>query len=276
MSWTHPARLLGRIGVPARKSWGQNFLVHPETARNIVGISGVEAGSKVLEIGPGLGALTKQLLETGTRLVAVERDPVLADWLRHRFPGAVIHQGDATVVDLDHLCPGTGWFCVSNLPYNIATPLIGRLLRVPARFKRLVLMLQKELADRILAVPGTSGWGALSLKIQAQANVDRAMKLAPAAFYPRPRVDSVVLVLEPHAVPRTGGALPESFAAVVDAAFSQRRKTVKNALSSRYGSTRAHSALEQAGLDPMARAETMSANDFGRLACLLHPAVESR
>lgn len=250
----------------AKKRFGQHFLTSAEAINRILAAAGIREGDRVLEIGPGPGALTAALRISRTDLTAVELDRDMAALLRERWPDLRLVEQDAMRVDWDTCCPGTGWKVVANLPYNVASPILLRLLDEPARFPILVLMFQKEVADRILAPPGSRVCGSLSLQVQARASVRRVLDLAPGAFRPPPKVDSTVLRLDLLPSPDFGGVPPRTFDRVVRTAFAQRRKTLHNALSSLLGRDRALDALTRAGIDPQVRAEKLGLAEFRRIA----------
>ncbi|MBN1336967.1 MAG: ribosomal RNA small subunit methyltransferase A [Deltaproteobacteria bacterium] len=264
-----PAALLRSLDASAQKALGQHFLASPSVASSIVRLAGVVPGSRVLEIGPGLGALTRLLVQAGAEVVAVEQDPALARWIRKTFPSVQVVKADALGLDVEVLCPGTGWWCVSNLPYNVGTHLVGRLARLPGTFCRLVVMLQREVGERIVARPGSRTYGALSVEMQARAEASLLLRVRPGAFHPPPRVASVVVRLDLG--PRMGSVDPARFDAVVRAAFSTRRKTVRNALGAAFGIRTAEEALAAAGVDPGTRAETLDVEAFSRIASALYP-----
>lgn len=263
---SHPAALLARLEIHARKRLGQNFLVDRGAIRSIVSLAGVGEGSRVLEIGPGLGALTTALLEAGAHVVAVEKDRTLVPWLQERLPRAVVHEGDALELDLAQVCQGEGWICAANLPYNVATPLVTRLVTRPDVFSRLVLMVQREVAERFVARPDTDGWGSLSLHVQVHARARIGLRLGPGAFHPRPKVDSAVVVFDLLPSPDTGGVPVDRFERVVRAAFGQRRKTLRNSLGAVFGVEEAERMLLQAGIPLGERAERLDREAFVRLA----------
>jgi 16S rRNA (adenine1518-N6/adenine1519-N6)-dimethyltransferase len=179
-------------------------------------------------------------------------------------------EGDALDYPFEQGLEGTGWVCVSNLPYNVATPILGRLVRMGALFDRLLLMFQKEVGERLSARRGSKAWGALSLDIQTWAEVEPRLLVPPEAFHPRPKVNSMVVEVRPRLEPATFGATPAAFHATVRAAFGQRRKTLRNALGAIYGRDVAEEALQRAGVDPGERAERLTPEEFGRLAQALH------
>lgn len=264
----HPARTMGELGRGAQKRFGQNFLTSPDTARRIAGLAGLGPGKKVIEIGPGLGALTTALLETGARVRAVELDRDLAARLQTELPTLELIFGDALRLDWAEAAPDGPWAVCANLPYNVATPILERLLAEGLRFDPLVLMFQREVAERLAAQPSSPAYGALSVLVQAEAEVRLAMILPPGAFHPRPKVHSAVVVLRPRAAPRRGGLGQRAFAKAVKAGFSQRRKTLENALSTAYEKPRVLAALERTvGL--RRRAEELDLDAWGRLAAAL-------
>lgn len=260
-------------GLAAHKGRGQNFLSDPGAARTIVHRAGLGAGDLVLEIGPGLGALTRPLLETGCTVVAVEVDQGFVRFLKEElvplFPERLtIMPHDILKVDLNDLAAqwGRGFHVVGNLPYQISTPVLLKLLDSRDVVTRAVMMFQRELAQRLTAGPGTKAYGRLSVLMGYYARLKRLMELGPAVFYPRPKVSSTLLSivfkesLEPPLKSET------LFRRVVAAGFAQRRKTLKNALRSAFPEDEALAALAAAGIDPARRAETLSINEFVTLA----------
>ncbi len=261
--------MLRRLQAGAKRSLGQHFLANPGVARRIVSLAGVEQGSRVLEIGPGLGALTRELCAAGAELVALERDARLADWVAELAPEVRLVRGDALKLSLPELLPGSDWLCVSNLPYNIGTLLVGRMVRQPGTFRRLVVMLQREVAERICAPVGVKAYGALSVEIQARAEARLGFRVRPGSFHPPPRVESAVVVLDLRPEPDLAGAPQQRFDQVVRSAFAQRRKTLLNALGAAYGRPTAARILAKAKVEPGQRAERLERGDFARLALAL-------
>ncbi len=267
---TDPRETLARLEQRARKRFGQNFLTDPQTVARIVRAAEVGQGSRVVEIGPGLGILTAALLGSGASLVAVELDRDLAAFLRETFPDLRLVEADAMRVNWSELCPGEGWGVVSNLPYNVGTHVVMQLIRLPATFQRITVMLQREVVARLSAEPDTGAWGALSVEAQARATARVMLEVPPHLFYPAPKVVSQVVRLDLRASPLVGGVPPAFFDAVVRAAFSQRRKTIVNSLAPRFGRAIAEAGLTSAGIDPRVRAETLDLAEFGGLAAALH------
>jgi 16S rRNA (adenine1518-N6/adenine1519-N6)-dimethyltransferase len=260
-----PAAQLRAIDAKARKSLGQHFLSSPSVARRIVQLAGVGQGTPVVEVGPGLGALTEHLRTAGARLVCVERDDRLADQLLERWPDLELLRADAMRVDWAAQLDGDGWSCVSNLPYNVGTHIVSRMVRTPGCFRQLVVMLQREVADRICAEPGSKIYGALSVELQARARCELLLRVKPGSFHPPPKVDSAVIRLEPRLHPAVEGLGLDKFDRVVRAAFNQRRKTLRKSLGGAYGKARALAALEAAGIESGLRPEVVPVEGFAAL-----------
>lgn len=265
---------LEAAGLRPQKRWGQHFLCDPSVAGRIVDAARLEPGASVLEIGPGLGALTDALAERAARLHLVEIDRGLAERLAERYaaqPHVHVVVGDVLAVPPERLLPPGDVTVVANLPYNVATPVLFRLLALHGRVRRAVVMVQREVAERLVARPGAAGRSVLSVLVQTRADVRVAFRVSPRSFLPRPRVDSAVVVLDIAAAPRVPVADLGGYEAVVRAAFGQRRKMLRNALA-RLASDRGLDAAELdaacagAGVAPQARAETLTLDDFARLA----------
>ena len=263
---THPKEILRGLETRARRSLGQNFLHERAVIDRIIATAEIGPGSQVLEIGPGLGALTEPLLQTGAQVTAIERDDLLADRLTRQHPSLTVIGENALTADLEQICGQGTWRCVANLPYNVGTPIMQRLVRLSGHFDRLVLMLQKEVVDRLTSAPGSKRYGALTLHVGAYAAVERAFIVSPGAFHPRPKVDSAVARFDLLPVPRVGTASPDTFHAMVKAAFATRRKTLRNNLRAVHGAERALEILEAAQIDPGERAERLDHDAFIRLA----------
>ena len=260
-----PSAQLRALDTRARKSLGQHFLASPSVARRIVQLAGVGEGTRVVEVGPGLGAMTEHLLAAGARLVAVERDERLAERLVERWPELELLRADATKVDWATRLPGDGWTCVSNLPYNVGTHIVSAMVRTPGTFEALVVMLQREVAERICAEPGSKSYGALSVELQARARAELLLRVKPGSFHPPPKVDSTVIRLTPRRHPQVSAEALAGLDRVVRAAFAQRRKTLRRSLGSVYGKDRAVAALTAAAIDPGARPETVAVESFAQL-----------
>jgi 16S rRNA (adenine1518-N6/adenine1519-N6)-dimethyltransferase len=245
-----------------KKKWGQNFLRNRGAVEKIVAAVDAQPEEIVLEIGPGEGVLTEKLVELGNRTVAVEIDPDLARRLRGKF-GERLELREEDAVDAP--LPDTPYRAVGNLPYNVGTPILRRVIADP-NCKRAVFMLQKEVADRITAKPGTEPYGYLTLYVQAFASARSILTLEPKSFYPPPKVRSAVVVLDPHDPHLT--APRNEVIALVSTAFRMRRKKLVNNLIGWRDLTResALDAMQQAGIDADARAETVTLAEFDRLA----------
>ena len=228
---TEVRELLDRHGIRPKRSLGQNFVVEPNTVRRIVELAAVGPGDRVLEIGPGVGSLTLALAEAGVAVTAVEIDDALVDVLAETTAGHdvfVVH-ADAMAVDWSDLLGNDQWTLVANLPYNVSVPLVCDLLDGVPAIRRMVVMVQKEVAERLVAGPGDSSYGLPSVKVAYHAEARKVGRVPPSVFLPRPRVDSalVEVVRRPEpAVDADPGALFE----VVRAGFAHRRKMLRGAL----------------------------------------------
>ena len=249
-------------GHQPRKRFGQNFLADAHYVAKIVAAIAPAPGDNIVEIGPGLGALTGALVDGAGRIAAIEIDRDLAARLRDRFAAEVLalHEGDALAFDFGVLGPDLR--VVGNLPYNISSPLLFHLGAYAASVRDIHVMLQREVVARMTAAPATPDYGRLTVTLQCRFAVTRLFIVPPGAFRPAPNVDSAVARLVPLRDQRPRIADEPLFARIVAAAFGQRRKTLRNALA---GVTdEAH--LRAAGIDPSARGETLSVDDFVRLA----------
>lgn len=274
--------LAGRLGVRPTKTWGQNFVVDAGTVRKIVRTAGVRPGEHVVEVGPGLGSLTLGLLEAGANVVAVEIDPTLAGHLpqtvAERLPDATDR---LTVLGADALrvteLPGPPpTALVANLPYNVAVPVLLAFLARFDSLQRVLVMVQSEVADRLVAPPGSRTYGVPSAKVAWYASARPAGTIGRAVFWPVPRVDSALVALERRDPPPSSAPREQVFA-VVDAAFAQRRKMLRSALAEVAGSSAAaQQALEAAGVDPTARGERLDISAFARIAEHLPPVPDRR
>lgn len=247
----------------ARKRFGQHFLHDPAVIARIVQAVDLKPGEAAVEIGPGRGALTGALLQAAGALDAIEIDRDLAALLRERFAaagGLVLHQSDVLQFDWRALAAARGarLRLIGNLPYNISTPLLFRLLESAEVIRDMHFMLQREVADRILAAPGSEAYGRLGVMLAPRVAAARVLDVGAGAFQPAPRVSSSVLRLTVRDAP----APPPLYGAVVAAAFAQRRKTLRNALRGHLDA----SQIAALGLDPGARAEQLSPADFAALA----------
>jgi len=250
---------------PSRR-WGQNFLRNPAAVERIVETLAPRGGDFVLEIGPGDGALTARLVQLPIDLLAIEIDPRLVDRLSRRFatPAFRIIEADATEAPL----PDQPFLAVGNLPYNVATPILRRVV-ASLMCRRAVFMVQKEVAGRLTARPGDDEYGFLSLVVALDARPRVVMTLGPGSFRPRPRVDSAIVLLE---IERYQAITPrDSLVELISAAFGKRRKKLSNAVSGFRGVTRpiVEEVMVRVGLDPGIRAERLSLEDFDRLGSAL-------
>jgi len=255
---------------PAKKL-GQNFVIDHGTVRRITALAGLQAGDVVLEVGPGFGSLTLPLLEAARRVVAVEMDPALAAELPRtvasRAPGlagrlAVVTADAARVRELPGEPPTV---LVANLPYNAAVPVLLNALTILPSLRRGLVMVQAEVADRMSAPPGSRTYGVPSVKLAWFAEARRAGPVSRTVFWPVPRVDSGLVAFTRREPPQ--GAAREEVFAVVDAAFAQRRKTLRAALASWAGSAAAaEQVLKEAGIDPSLRGEALGVAEFARIA----------
>lgn len=273
-------RTLRREGLRASHSRSQNFLADPDVLEAILDFAEAGEGTRVLEIGPGLGILTGGLLAGGAVVTAVELDRTLVGYLHEHFAAPLeagrlrLIEGDALDLDLPDLVPSP-FRIVANIPYHITSPLLHRLLERAPRPERLVLMLQAEVADRIAAPPGRMSY--LSVFVQFHAAVRVALRVPPEAFEPAPKVASAVVVLEPHASRLLPPEREEALWGLVQSGFRERRKMLRNVLARQLragpdgatgplvGQARVDTALEAAGITGDRRPQTLSVDDWVRL-----------
>ena len=276
---TQIRRLAAELDLRPTKQRGQNFVIDANTVRRIVRESGVGPDDVVVEVGPGLGSLTLALLEVADRVVAIEVDDLLAA----RLPDTIAeHAGDRAgrceVVHADALridgVPGPPpTALVANLPYNVSVPVLLHLLVVLPSVERGLVMVQAEVADRLAAPPGSRTYGVPSVKAAWFADVRRSGSVSRSVFWPAPNVDSGLVAWTRRDPPATTASRQQVFA-VVDAAFAQRRKTLRGALRTLAGSAdAAEAALRRAGIDPTARGEVLDVLAFSRIAEALDPQV---
>jgi 16S rRNA (adenine1518-N6/adenine1519-N6)-dimethyltransferase len=266
--------LLADHGLRPRRALGQHFLADPNTARRIVRLAGIGDGAHVLEIGPGLGSLTLALAEAGAGVVALELDDRLASVLATTLAEAGVDAdavrvevGDALEVDLagmiddDH----AEWHSVSNLPYNVATPVVVRLLEEVPRVAYLLVMVQREVGERLAARPGSRAYGAVSVKVAYFADAEVAGVVPPTVFVPPPKVESVLVRMTRRAEPPVEVPSPARLFALVRAGFAQRRKMLRRSLRPALGDGVAE-VLTAAGVDPSTRAEALSLSEWAAVA----------
>ncbi|MDQ3616568.1 MAG: 16S rRNA (adenine(1518)-N(6)/adenine(1519)-N(6))-dimethyltransferase RsmA, partial [Actinomycetota bacterium] len=265
--------LAARLGVRPTKQRGQNFVIDANTVRRIVRTAGLSAADVVLEVGPGLGSLTLGLVGSVSRVVAVEVDPKLAGALPATIAtfAPALAPTSFEVVEADALrlssLPGPApTALVANLPYNVSVPVLLHLMGLLPSLRRGLVLVQSEVADRLTAAPGSRTYGVPSVKAAWFASVRRAGTVGRNVFWPAPNVDSGLVAWEHRDPPATSVSRQQVFA-VVDAAFAQRRKTLRSTLKGYAGSAEAaESALAHAGIDPMARGESLHVEDFARIA----------
>jgi len=256
--------------VRAKRSLGQNFLVDPNIQRRIVAALELGPGDEVLEIGPGTGALTRHLAEQAGRVVAIEKDDDLAAALQSEFEnaaGVTIVHGDALETDLRALARDPDRVkIVGNIPYNITSPLLFHLLESGLRAERIVVMVQREVADRILAAPGEKAYGALSVGIRTVADVKRLFHVGRGAFRPVPDVDSTVIQITPHRPPRLSPEEQADLRTLTRSAFGWRRKQLQKILRSaeeyRVDPQDLEAVAEETGITLDRRPETLSPDEF--------------
>ena len=278
MNLTSPSEiklLLERHGFRFSKALGQNFLIEPSVPRRIAEASGADENTLALEVGPGVGCLTSELARRAKKVVAIELDNALRGVLAETLGGlenVEIVWGDAAKLDLAALVRERAGalrpVVCANLPYSVTTPLLAAFIEAGC-FERMTVMIQREVAQRLAAAPGTKDYGAFTVFVNWHCEVKRLFDVPPECFMPRPRVTSSVAALTPRAEPPCAVRDEALMFRCVRAAFSQRRKTLSNALSNGLGGfERAEvlAALDAAGIDPRSRGETLSGADFARLS----------
>lgn len=256
--------LLDRHGIQPSRALGQNFVTDPNTVARIVRLAGVQPGEPVVEIGPGLGSLSVALVDAGARLVAVEVDRYLVPVLSEVLAGtsARVVAGDARRLDWEPLlADAPSWKVVANLPYNIATPLILDLLDSRPEMTTYLVMVQREVGERLAAAPGSKTYGIPSVRVAYWGRAEVAGRVSAEVFHPKPRVDSVLVRIERRPEP-TVDVDPDRLFDLVRAGFGQRRKMLRRSLSGRVPPE----AFQRAGLEPTARAEDLSVVQWAALA----------
>jgi 16S rRNA (adenine1518-N6/adenine1519-N6)-dimethyltransferase len=248
-----------------KRRLGQHFLADPRILGRIADTLGADSADTVLEIGPGPGGLTEALVERAGRVIAIEKDRELVPQLRARFPTAQIVEADALDLDWHDLVPHS-FLVTGNIPYNITSPLLDKSL-LPPRPQRIVFLVQKEVADRVTAGPGTAEYGALSIGVQAVAQAERLFTVPAAAFRPRPKVDSAVLRLTPLPEPLVSDEARDSFRAMVVGLFGFRRKQMRRGVRELTGweATRVSALLARTGVGETVRPEVLSPLQFAQL-----------
>jgi 16S rRNA (adenine1518-N6/adenine1519-N6)-dimethyltransferase len=266
-------RAVRRSSRRGRPRFGQHFLVNTRTVEKILDAVGAAEGETVVEVGPGRGALTRPLLDSGVRVLAVEVDEDLADDLEDELGERALFmvRADALDADIGQALEGIETpppvVLVGNLPYESATPMLRKFVREPALFSRIVAMVQREVAERLVASPGSREYGFLTLDIGAHARARKLFDVPAGDFAPHPRVTSSVVELTPH----TPDADAKPALQIASAGFNTRRKTLLNALTPLWGRERARQGIEAAGFPPNVRAETLGLREFEALVATLGP-----
>ncbi len=258
--------LLDEHGIAPSRALGQNFLIDPNTARRIAVASGTVDGDAVLEVGPGLGSLTLALAELGASVTAVELDrhlvPVLRDVVAATRPPVRVVEADALTIDLDDLLgSGRPWRLAANLPYNVGTTIFLRILQEAPQVSGGVVLVQREVAERLAARAGDDAYGIPSVKAAWWVDARVAGKVPASVFHPRPRVDSSFVTFERRTPPGDEACRARVFD-LVDAGFGQRRKMLRRSLADHVDPV----AFEAAGIEPTRRAEELALDDWVRLA----------
>jgi 16S rRNA (adenine1518-N6/adenine1519-N6)-dimethyltransferase len=256
--------LLTRHGIRPSKALGQNFLTDANTARRIVRLAAVASDDRVVEVGPGVGSLTIELADAGARVVAIELDRHLIPALDEVLAGrdVEVRNEDAMKVDWAAALDGGPWHMVANLPYNVATPLVVGALESAPMITRFLVMVQREVGERLAAGVGDDAYGAVSLKVAYFAKARVVGTVSPNVFLPKPGVESALVRMERHARPPVDVRDPDAMFELVRAGFATRRKTLRNTLEGRVDADR----FVRAGIDSRARAETLTIADWARLA----------
>jgi 16S rRNA (adenine1518-N6/adenine1519-N6)-dimethyltransferase len=259
--------LLADHGLRPSRALGQNFLADPNTARRVVRLADVAAGDNVVEIGPGLGSLTLALAEAGAHVLALELDqhvlPVLESVVAGRGDVTVEH-ADARTFDFAGRLGTDRWLCVSNLPYNVATPVVVRLLEAAPQVERLLVMVQREAGERLAAAPGSRIYGAVTVKVAYYARAEVVGSVPATVFMPRPNVESVLVRLDRLDRPPVDVPSTDALFALVRAGFATRRKMLRRSLRPVLGA-RTDDVLRGAGIDPAARAEALGIEQWASL-----------
>jgi 16S rRNA (adenine1518-N6/adenine1519-N6)-dimethyltransferase len=264
--------ILARHGVRPSRALGQNFVTDANTVRRIARLAGVGPGDRVVEVGPGLGSLTLALVETGASVTAVEADRHLIPVLGETLDGTGVRIVHADAMTLDWaglLGPEPDWVMVANLPYNIATPLVADLLDGVPTIVRMLVMVQREVAERLAARPGQAAYGAVSVKVAYWAEARLAGRVPASVFHPRPNVESALVDIRRRPTPAVDRdvAPADRIFALVRAGFATRRKMLRRSLAGLVPPA----AFEAAGVSPESRAEDLAVEDWGRLAAAVGP-----
>lgn len=265
--------ILQRFGIHMSKRLGQNFLIDANIVQGIVDAANVQENDRVLEIGPGIGTLTQALAETGAEVTCVELDKRLPEVLAHTldaYDNVRVIQGDILKVNIPEIMGDKPFKVVANLPYYITTPIIMALFEKHLPITDIVVMVQKEVAERMAAQPGGKTYGALSVAVQYYTVPEIALYVPPRSFMPPPEVDSVVVNCKVRQIPAVELIDEKMFFRVVKAAFGQRRKTLNNALKSMgVDKNIIADVLDKAGIEATRRGETLTMEEFGAIANIL-------
>ncbi len=263
------------LGFRPKKRLGQHFLIDEKIIEATLRLMDLSEADEILEIGPGFGFLTRRLVAKAKRVWAVEVDPLLVEWLQQSPIGnasslTLVH-ADVLKLQLEEILPKRKVKLVANLPYNISTPVLFRILEEREHFSSLVLMLQREVADRMAASPGTKSYGTLSIWCQVQGEILEKVRVSRGAFFPQPKVQSTILKIGLRSEPLISAEYFPSLRAVVRACFGQRRKMLSNAFSNLLKKERMEieGLLRNEGIDPRRRGETLSVDEMIRLAYTL-------
>ena len=271
MNKKHLIALMESLGVAPSKKLGQNFLVDSNFVESIVRAAKIQPSDRILEVGPGFGALTGRLLETGAQVTAIEFDRKLAAWLRERYKNTALKliEGDACKINIPAIYGEDGPFrLISNLPYSAGTVIVANMLTLKTPPAEMLVMLQKEVGMRLAASAGEEEYGALSVRVQNMYRVETVKTAPPDLFYPRPDVDSVILRLSLRE-DRPGPLLFKRLTTLVKLAFAHRRKKMFKQAAAAFEPEKLTVAMTRLGIDPDIRAEKVAPEQFRRLAELL-------
>ncbi len=271
--------ILKKYDLSAKKSLGQNFIIDPNIMENIINIAGIDKQTAVIEVGPGIGALTQFLAEYGQSVLSLEIDqrflPVLAEELKE-YENITVVEGDALKLDLKslidrHLSGYQRLVLVANLPYYVTTPILMHFLQADIPLDAMTIMVQKEVAERLSASPSTKAYGSLSIAVQYEMEVELAAVVPPTVFIPAPNVDSAIIQLEKRANKKVEVENEDFFFGLVRRSFAQRRKTLRNNLINAFGKENSSKekidhAMAEAGLDPKIRGEALDIQQFASLS----------
>jgi 16S rRNA (adenine1518-N6/adenine1519-N6)-dimethyltransferase len=274
LSRAHAVAQLDSAGLRPKRSLGQNFVVDANTVRRIARLARIGAGDHVVEIGAGLGSLTLALAETGAHVLAIEVDESLVALLRDNVsecPNVTVVHADAMTIDWPallqtHSDEKTNWHLIANLPYNVGTPLVADILDTVPAITHMLVMVQKEVGERLAAIPSTSAYGAISVKVAFWGVATVEGVVPPTVFLPRPNVDSALVSITRHSTPLANDIQPKKMFHLVQAGFGKRRKMLRSSLKGIVTPEQ----FEKAGISPTARAEELDVQDWIRLTREVH------